>query len=61
MNLAQWMEANGYTDAKLADEVGVSRPFITRIRKGERAPSVKIAARLVAKTKLPIQTFVQDE
>jgi transcriptional regulator with XRE-family HTH domain len=61
MNLAQWMDANGYTDAKLAAEVGVSRPFITRIRLGERAPSVRIAARLVATTKLPIEAFVRAE
>lgn len=54
------MDANGYTDAKLAEEVGVSRPFITRIRLGERAPSVKVAARLVATTKLPIEAFVRD-
>lgn len=55
------MDANGYTDAKLAAEVGVSRPFITRIRQGARAPSGRVAMRLMAKTKLPIEAFVRAE
>lgn len=59
MNLAEWMDANGYTDAQLAAEVKVSRPFITRIRRRERQPSADVLVRLVAKTKLPPETFLK--
>jgi transcriptional regulator with XRE-family HTH domain len=59
MDLAQWMKANRYTDAKLAEEVGVSRPFLTRIRRGERQPSATILVRLVSKTNLPAETFLK--
>jgi len=59
MNLAQWIEENGYTDARLAEEVGVSRPFLTRIKRGERQPSAKVLLKLVAKTQLPAETFLK--
>ena len=57
MTLDQWMNAKGWTDAKLAERVGVSRPFISRIRNGKRRPSLAVALRLAGVTKLPISTF----
>lgn len=41
------MTASGLTDQTLADKVGVSRVFITRIRNGTRQPSLDVAAKLL--------------
>jgi transcriptional regulator with XRE-family HTH domain len=61
MDLAHWMAANpDWTDQKLADAVGVSRPYITRIKLGERQPSLPIAAELAKATKLPLTAFIKS-
>lgn len=61
MDLAQWLDKNqDWTDQKLADAVGVSRPYITRIKLGERQPSLPVAARLAKATKLPMAAFIKD-
>jgi transcriptional regulator with XRE-family HTH domain len=61
MTLQEWMDREDKSDTWLARQVGVSRPFITRIRKGERQPSLRIAAKLADRTLLPITTFLRDE
>ena len=53
------MSKNGVKDAELARKVGVSRPFITRIRAGARQPSLPVALRLAAATKLPVSSFTR--
>jgi transcriptional regulator with XRE-family HTH domain len=60
MNLDQWMASKKWSDARLAEAVGVSRPFITRIRTGERQPSITVAKRLMKVTRLPIDAFIKD-
>lgn len=60
MSLDEWMAREKRSDAWLAHEVGVSRPFITRIRAGTRQPSLPVAVKLAEKTKLPISTFIRD-
>lgn len=60
MTLDQWMAANGRTDTDLAQEVGVSRPFITRIRKGTRQPSLPVAVKLAQITQLPVEVFTKE-
>lgn len=61
MNLDQWMDDKKWSDAKLAAAVGVSRPFITRIRRGERQPSLPVAERLSKITRLPMAAFVKAD
>jgi transcriptional regulator with XRE-family HTH domain len=61
MTLAQWMAANGYRDERLAEMVGVSRSHLTHIRLGRRPPSLKVAAKLVRITGLPVETFCRLE
>lgn len=61
MNLDQWMDDNKWSDARLAEAVGVSRPFITRIRQGKRQPSLPVAAKLAKVTALPLQAFIRGE
>lgn len=60
MNLDQWMEHEKKSDAWLAEQVGVSRPFISRIRRNKRSPSLKVAAQLARVTGLPETTFLMD-
>lgn len=59
MTLDQWMRDNDVKDGDLAVLVKVSRPFISRIRSGERQPSLPIAIRLSKATKLPVDAFVK--
>lgn len=59
MTLDQWMSDNDVKDGDLAVLVKVSRPFISRIRSGERQPSLPIAIRLSKATKLPVDAFVK--
>ncbi|WP_179211178.1 helix-turn-helix domain-containing protein [Brevundimonas diminuta] len=40
------MRAEGLTDLQAADAVGVSRPYLTRLRLGERRPSLHVALRI---------------
>jgi transcriptional regulator with XRE-family HTH domain len=61
MNLTDWMKREGVSSDKLAEKVGVSGPFIRRIRSGERQPSLHVAQRLIEITGLPIETFLKDE
>lgn len=56
--LDDWMRNNGVTDAALAETVGVSRSFITRIRAGKRQPSLPVAVKLAGKTRLPLTAFL---
>lgn len=60
MTLTEWLEREGKTDTWLAEQVSVSRPYITRIRNGERQPSLSVALRLADRTLLPIETFLKD-
>lgn len=58
MTLEEAMEAKGFTDASLAKRVGVSRPFITRIKNGKRTPSLKVAAEIEKATGIPAAELV---
>ena len=61
MTLQDWLAARPeWTDQKLADAVGVSRPYLTRIKLRERSPSLKVAAQLVSVTKLPLAAFIKE-
>lgn len=61
MTLDQWMEATGTSNTDLAKELGVSQPFVSRLRKGDRYPSLKIALRLSKITRLPAAAFAKAE
>lgn len=42
------MRAKGLTDETVADAVGVSRPYLTRLRQGKRSPSLALALKIEA-------------
>lgn len=58
MTLEEAMDAKGFTDASLAERVGVSRPFITRIKNGKRTPSLKVAVEIEKATGIPAAKLV---
>jgi transcriptional regulator with XRE-family HTH domain len=59
MTLAEVMKDRGLTDQALADQLGVSRPYVTRLRRGERTPSVTVAAKIQLLTKVPAVSFAK--
>lgn len=56
--LDQWMTLTETKDRTLAEKVGISRPYVTRIRSGERRPSLPVAIKLAEATKLPVSAFL---
>lgn len=54
------MSDRDITDQALATQIGVSRPYITRIRRGERQPSLAIAVKISEATGLPAEALVQQ-
>lgn len=52
------MKERGLTDLSLSEKVGVKRPTITKIRLGDRRPSLDLAVKLARETGLPVEAFV---
>ena len=50
MTLEKYMKANGYTDNKFADQIGVSRVAVTLYRNGLRIPRPAVMERIVDAT-----------
>lgn len=46
MTIQERREAKGYTQKRLADEVGCTQTAISLIESGERSPSVKLAKKI---------------
>ena len=46
MDLKTWMEANGVTDQKIAEDVGVSRGYISKIKRGWANLTLSTALRI---------------
>lgn len=55
MMLSEWMAANGFTDERLAAELGVVRSTASRIRRGKVIPSRKSIERIVEITAGQVQ------
>lgn len=47
MTLEKYMKANGYTDNKFADQIGVSRVAVTLYRNGQRIPRPAVMERIM--------------
>lgn len=57
VQLAEWMKEHGYSEERMAKEVGVNRATINRYKSGQRKPGVKALARIRQVT----QGAVNDE
>lgn len=44
--LARFMAAKNLTDEAVALQLGISRPYLTKIRGGKRKPSLQVAAKI---------------
>jgi predicted transcriptional regulator len=58
MSLAKYMDDNKVSDGKLAAQLEVSRPYVTRLRHGLRQPSLKVASKLETITGIPAVQFL---
>jgi transcriptional regulator with XRE-family HTH domain len=61
MILAAYMKEHGLTDQEMASRLGLSQPYVCRLRKLERRPSVKVAKDLEGITNIPAANFIFDE
>lgn len=59
MTLADAMKRRELTDQALADQLGVSRPYVTRLRQGIRTPSIAVAAKIQEITGFPAAGFAK--
>jgi DNA-binding XRE family transcriptional regulator len=57
MDLTAWMAKHDVTDQSVADAIGVTRPYIYRIRKGEVSPSLEIGLKLWEHTKRKVDIY----
>lgn len=51
MTLALWLQQRGKTDIWMAEQIGIHRAQISRIRRGMQRPSVETARKIIAVTK----------
>lgn len=51
MTLQEWKDATGKTDAQLADEIGIDRSYLVKLRNGTSTPSVDVLAAIRRATK----------
>lgn len=51
MDLVTWMTANNKSTQDIADKIGKTRPYVSRIRRGEVNPSLSVAMKIVRFTK----------
>lgn len=63
--LVRWMELRGMTKAELAQAIGTSQPYITKVLKGKAnftlATMVKLSRALGAKVRIHLAPFDGDE
>lgn len=57
--LKVWRTDRDLKQKAAADLLGVSKPTISRLEKGRRSPSLKLAAQLSERTGIPINEFVR--
>jgi transcriptional regulator with XRE-family HTH domain len=57
--LRAWLKAARRTQRSLAEELGVSPPYIAMLIAGERTPSLPVAKRLQEITGIPATQFVK--
>ena len=60
--LDQYMTEHGLSTAELARRLGVTQPYVWRIRAGTRRPSPELAQRMEAETGIPaMQLMLGDK
>jgi transcriptional regulator with XRE-family HTH domain len=56
--LAYWRQRAGKTQAALAEQIGVSQPFLAQIEGGQRQGTVKVLARFAKAVGVRIEDLI---
>lgn len=56
--LADYFEQTGKTHQELADQLGVTRFYVTLLSHGQRTPSLPMALRIQRLTGVPVESMV---
>ena len=51
MEFSEWIHEQGYTHSYIADQLGVSAPFVTMLMHGQRTPSLATLKKITALTR----------
>jgi transcriptional regulator with XRE-family HTH domain len=58
--LAFWRQRAGKTQAALAEQIGVSQPFLAHIEAGQRQGTIRVLARLAKALGVRIEDIIAD-
>lgn len=61
VHLIQLRKEQGYTRAELANKLGVSEVYISKIERGERTPSIRLMLAFQEFYGVPLQELFADE
>ncbi len=59
-SLSEYLKKTGTTHGALAKRLGVSRPYVTLIAKGDRQPSLTLALRIADETGVPAAALASE-
>ena len=56
-DLATYIQRTGDTQRRIAEQIGVSQAYISRVKDGKLVPSPELAERLAAYAHIPLDSF----
>lgn len=59
--LAKWLEKNSKTQDELAEAIGVTQPYVSRLVSGERGPGLAVALAIEKFTRGAVPAVSWDE
>lgn len=59
--LRAWIDRRGLSDGACADQLGISRAYLSQILHGDRRPSVDMLTRMMDVTGIPIRAWASGE
>jgi transcriptional regulator with XRE-family HTH domain len=59
-NLRQHLERTGQSQADFASRLGLSQSYVSRIVNGECVPGLRLALRIAAEAKVPVESLLSD-
>jgi transcriptional regulator with XRE-family HTH domain len=57
-DIRDYLERTGKTEKELADAIGVSQAFVNMLKRGEKMPSPKLAAKIESVTGIPFRALL---
>jgi transcriptional regulator with XRE-family HTH domain len=59
--LAFWRKHRGFMQAEMAQEIGVSQPYLAQLESGQREGSVSVYRRLATRLGVSVDELLSDE